>query len=467
MQLSEAAINQLNEEAWREAKRIVARKRTLTYSINTDDELWEACRDVFGIEIAREQVCPGHVAPFQAFADAYFARYPTIIWKASRGFGGKSLMLATLAFAESLFLGAGVTLLGGSGQQSERVHAYMSGSDPQMRQSFINSPGFPQTALHSQTTKYTKLVNGGRVDVLMASQKSVRGPHPQRLRMDEADEMDIDLLDAALGQPMATEAVREQTVISSTHQYPDKTMTEVLKRAAEKSFPVMEWCWRESATAWLSMEEVERKRAQVTAQMWATEYDLQEPSPEGRAIMPAAVERMFNRDLGEWRGGLQEYIQLEPPIEGATYSTGADWARTQDFTVIVTLRTDVYPFRVVSFIRTNREPWPVMVSRFDAQVERYDGRAHHDATGLGDVVHGYLQCAATPVKLVGAKRTQIINDYVTAIENNEIEAPMIEFMMQEHRYASQDDLYGSGHLPDSICAGALAYRGARGRVYVG
>jgi hypothetical protein len=30
----------------------------------------------------------------------------------------------------------------------------------------------------------------------------------------------------------------------------------------------------------------------------------------------------------------------------------------------------------------------------------------------------------------------------------------------EHRYASVDDVFGSGHLPDSVCAMALAWIGA-------
>ena len=43
----------------------------------------------------------------------------------------------------------------------------------------------------------------------------------------------------------------------------------------------------------------------------------------------------------------------------------------------------------------------------------------------------------------------------------EIAAPMIRSIEAEHRYASVDALYGAGHPPDSIVAGALAYRAAR------
>jgi hypothetical protein len=66
-------------------------------------------------------------APFDAFADAYLARLPIAIWFASRGFGGKSLTLVTLALAEATTPGANVRALGGSADQSENVVRYTDG----------------------------------------------------------------------------------------------------------------------------------------------------------------------------------------------------------------------------------------------------------------------------------------------------------------------------------------------------
>jgi hypothetical protein len=80
----------------------------------------------------------------------------------------------------------------------------------------------------------------------------------------------------------------------------------------------------------------------------------------------------------------------------------------------------------------------------------------HDGTGLGDVVDDLLTTEATGLKLVGRARSDLLSDYVKAIENGELEAPRIEHPYGEHKYATLQDLYGSGHLPDSICAGALA-----------
>ena len=195
--------------------------------------------------------------------------------------------------------------------------------------------------------------------------------------------------------------------------------------------------------------------------MWETEYDLQEPSPESRAILPAAVDAMFKRDLGVFEGYNGQYIEIEPPEEGASYSHGADWARKKDWTVIVTFRRDTNPMRLVAFERIGRKPWPVMIGRLDERVKRYPGHGRHDATGLGDVIDAYSYAGLSPCVMVGRARADLLSEYIAAIERREIEAPMIKFMYGEHKYASVDDVYKGGdkhHLPDSIAAGALAYQ---------
>ena len=68
--------------------------------LHDDDELWTFLRDQLEIEVQREvhPDCRGkHVAPFEALADAYFGQVPLSLWIASRGFGGKTYLLAALA----------------------------------------------------------------------------------------------------------------------------------------------------------------------------------------------------------------------------------------------------------------------------------------------------------------------------------------------------------------------------------
>jgi hypothetical protein len=413
-------------------------------------------KKAWGVSIPDVQICLDHSTPWRAFCDAYFARHSMSVWHGSRGFAGKSFLLATLGLTEACTLKGDVNILGGSGLQSKRVHDYMH--------NFWLRKQAPKKLLLSDPKKMsTRLTWGNSIQALLASQNSVRGPHPQRMRLDEVDEMSIEIFDAAMGQTMASEDCSAQTVASSTHHNAIGTMTEILKRAAEKGWPVHKWCYRETLKphGWLNPDEVMRKKGETTKLQWDVEYELGEPSHESRAIMTEAVEVMFDRKLGVFDGGVQQYIEIEPPVEGATYATGGDWARDVDWTIIITLRTDVFPLRVVAFLRTGRRPWPFMIKMFDDRIDRYGGTACHDATGLGNVIDDYIKSDAEGVVMVGKDRDALFTDYILAIEKGEIECPFITFMEGEHKYATVDDLYGSGHPPDTIVAGAMAYRASK------
>src|SRR6516164_7511968 len=62
----------------------------------TDEEVQFYLKFFFGITLASTSCCPGHSAPLTAVCDAYFHRYPVVVWKASRGLGGKTTALAGL-----------------------------------------------------------------------------------------------------------------------------------------------------------------------------------------------------------------------------------------------------------------------------------------------------------------------------------------------------------------------------------
>ena len=278
--------------------------------------------------------CDGHVAPAQAFCEALFARAPVALWIASRGFGGKTSLLALLAAANAILFETDVIIVWVAPANSRRGWSNAcTACGPPGR-----SPGrgWPANPAFNKTT----LAWGNTIQALTASQTAVRGAHPTRLLRDEIDEMKLPILEAAQGQPMDRNGVQAQPVMSSTHQYPEGTVTAMRRRAAEKGWPVSQWCYRETLAphGWLTADQATRKRGELSPTMWAVEYELQEPSAEGRAFDPAAVERMFDADRGThisagnlehlWRG------QPGPPAErawpdpaGAWYCTGIDWAQ--------------------------------------------------------------------------------------------------------------------------------------------
>lgn len=414
-----------------------------------------------GLQIPDVKVCEHHSTPWAAFVDSFYGVTPVVVWKASRGFGGKSFLLSLLGDVCSLGLGAEVNLLGGSGQQSKRVLDAIT--------TLHMKTNYPKDRLIHEGTHLTRYQGGSYLQALMASQTSVRGPHPQRLLLDEVDEMDLGIFDAAMGQPMSKHGIVAGVTASSTHQNADGTMTEILRRAASRGWKVHEWCYRETMRTpqnpfgWLDPEEVERKRLVITDAMWRAEYEGQEPNPEGRAFMTAAVDSMFDPALGEIDVQEGRYYEFEAPdLKVGRYSTGADWARKVDRTIIATIRTDCKPARLVAFEAFRRREWPFMVERFEKRLKRFPGRASHDGTGIGDVVAGMMKGSrAEAMILAGRERYDLLAEYVKAVEAGEYKAPKLNLMYGEHRYASVEDLFKGGeghHLPDTVCAMALAHR---------
>jgi len=439
-----------------------------------DEELYEAVRLLTGVKIPRVKVCPNHVAPFTAFADSFFARHSTSVWYASRGFGGKTYMLALLGYVEALLLAARVNILGGSGKQSENVIQY--------HDSWWSLPQAPVAIIRGrrQITS-TKFLTDAYIYTLKASQRSIRGPHPERLLLDELDEIDIGLFNAATGQTQSHyrvgHTIKAQLTASSTWQYPNGTMKYVMDLANEKGWPVWEWCYRETLEphGWLTREELESKKHDTPSLMWETEYELQEPNAGVLALDTLSVDGMFgvtgDGQYEKYEGKVDEYLEFELPQAGGRYVTGADWARKVDKTAIATLRIDCTPARLVAFEQMNRRTWDYMIGRLETRLLRYGGVGNHDATGLGDIVAERLQGNAelrkSKVKvldtiLVGKHRSDMISSYVSAIESGDITSPFITYLYNQHRYASRDDLYGArdeGHLPDGFCSVALAWAG--------
>ena len=170
-----------------------------------------------------------------------------------------------------------------------------------------------------------------------------------------------------------------------------------------------------------------------------------------------------------WRG------QPGPPAErawpdpaGAWYCTGIDWAQKRDDTVAVVVRCETTPLQVVAVYRAQRRSWQVMTEHVGALLDEYPGPAAHDATGAGNAMgavpaladHDQLQ----GVTLVGRVRTDLFRNDIGAIERHEIVGPRIDACYTEHLYCGEDDLFGSGHPPETVVALALAYHAfKRGR----
>ena len=150
---------------------------------------------------------------------------------------------------------------------------------------------------------------------------------------------------------------------------------------------------------------------------------------------------------------------LIPPGGGtASASTGP---RSADHTVAVVVRCDTTPLQVVAAYRAQRRSWQVMTEHVGALLDEYPGPAEHDETGAGSAIGEFQALKAhrqlQGFTMVGRDRTDLFRNYIAAIERHEIVCPRIDVFYTEHLYCGEDDLFGSGHSPETLVALALAY----------
>jgi len=128
------------------------------------------------------------------------------IVKGPRG-GGKSFMLGLLGFVQWLLQSNSIVDMGGSLQQAQGVYNYFKGH--------IEAQPSIMSALPSDPTmKETKSDKGNYFKAVAASPKAVRGPHPDKLYIDEACETKDELILDAI--PMVNTSPTSQVVATST-----------------------------------------------------------------------------------------------------------------------------------------------------------------------------------------------------------------------------------------------------------
>ncbi len=210
-----------------------------------------------GLEFGESAMEPGHAAPFEYLVHAFyeggglldaddpaFSQMPTVdavVW-ANRG-GGKTFLGAVATLADLVFKpGIEVRILGGSLEQSKRMHAHL--------RSLLDRPQFAWMVDGKITDRRVRLYNGSSVELLAQSQTSVRGTRVQKLRCDEIELFDPDVWEAAqlVTRSITVDAVgRGPTLVRgsvealSTMHRPYGLMQKVVDEAASGSRRLFRW----------------------------------------------------------------------------------------------------------------------------------------------------------------------------------------------------------------------------------
>jgi len=281
-------------------------------------------KEYLGITIPDKKICPDHSSPFSFVADVFFGRtVDAVVWACRSG--GKSFNEALLTFLDSHFRPkCDTTVLAGSYYQGKQV--YDATLD------LWSEPGWDRFLAAEPTKSETLLKNESGYEVLTASQKSVRGPHPQRLKLDEIDELAPDLYDAALSQPLTKHGVDASVIMTSTMHRIYGLMQTIIEDRHRMGLELYKWCWLEvvercddacenvgnekskwfgkqcilweecqgrahDSVGYYPVEDVRKKRAQLDAETWKSEWGVVRPSAKDMVYNPEDLEASTTEEI--------------------------------------------------------------------------------------------------------------------------------------------------------------------------
>jgi len=167
------------------------RDTLLKDNINHKDILHFYIRVFLGFSIPRKKICRDHVAPFTFMCDMFFEKVRNAIAFANRT-GGKTQNVAILNQLDMMFKpGCEIASAGSTQDQAARCYDYF------LRFHMDNDYIADQLA-KEPTKKYSIYENRSLTEVITGSMKGMNGPHPSKVRIDEVELMDWDVLQQGL-----------------------------------------------------------------------------------------------------------------------------------------------------------------------------------------------------------------------------------------------------------------------------
>ncbi len=211
--------------------------------------LWNFIRRFYGVEVPRARVCEDHAAPFEYIVGSFFdstdgwteeekqlykPHKDALVW-AARG-SGKTVCGAITTHLDSIFRpGCETRILAGSADQARKMYQYKTEFDLR---------SFPDAVDGEPLMSRTKYRNGSAVEILTQSQRSVRGTHVQRLKLDELEDFKPAIMEAAQLVPQEQRGIPASVETFSTLHLQHGLMAEAVERAGEPGSPVTlyKWC---------------------------------------------------------------------------------------------------------------------------------------------------------------------------------------------------------------------------------
>lgn len=229
-QLDPMSRHQLSEATMRLAE---------TWRPTTDEELWDAYKDLCGMRIPRVGVCQGHCAPFEFARDVYFELgLPDKLAIGNRGSGKTQIMGATHALNARTKPKHEGTTVGAVLAQSERCKKY------------FQAIAKPWRGLYTKMqARLAEFRNGAVVEIVVGSITGVNSPHPNLAHFDEVELFRPGVFEEGLNMAQSSNGYRAMNVLTSSWKkssgFVSQLLDEVAKAAAagrDAPYQVYRWC---------------------------------------------------------------------------------------------------------------------------------------------------------------------------------------------------------------------------------
>lgn len=200
------------------------------YRPQTNLELWAFIGAHFGLWLPHKIFTPGHSSPFAFVADCWFHPGDDIAAWASRS-GIKTLGVSVIAAMEFAFTdNLQARVLSGSEDQARNLYEYWE-----------QWCYFLSDRITGDIKKHLTRVAGGRMEILAASEKRVRGPKVHRLYEDELDSIEADIDKAAAGMISSHGGIPGSTRYTSTWHRVDGQMARLVDGTPENGVRLHKW----------------------------------------------------------------------------------------------------------------------------------------------------------------------------------------------------------------------------------
>lgn len=264
--------------------------------------------------------------------------------------------------------------------------------------------------------KEIELINGSKISFRSADREdSLRGEGLNLLILDEAAMIPTRAWTNEL-RPTLSDTLGDMIAISTPKGR--NWFYEWFERGQSPDHPdAVSWQAATYENPHVEDSEIDAARHELPDRVFQQEY-LAEFIDESGGVFTEVRERIVEGYDHETTAGESPYV------------TGVDFARHQDWTVIVTLDATG---QLVHFDRVQAESWPQIQRRVEQASRQFEGLVNVDASRDNKIVADLADAGVNvnPVNFSPKKKRELIENLVTRLENEEITIPDIKQLVHE------------------------------------